>query len=336
MISSIIRRAANIYHDEGLRSLIEAIRRHLKTRLFFIPAVTDPGLSDISFLLTPIYNHRFSRRYGPGSDIIREDWDTLILLDACRFDDFESANQLQGELSSRISLGVDSHEFIKRNFVGRRLHDLVYVTANPHVSLLNGNEFHAVITDPIDQWDTDVGCVRPESVTAAAKDAHQQYPDKRIIVHYMQPHDPPLGPTGQILREKYQIAGPITNDSSMENNRVMELVAKGVIPTSVARKAYRETLAMALEEVGSLAAVVNGKVVISADHGEHFGEEPYKLLGPLYEHYRNPRTVELCKVPWCILDTGGSRRKIVSGEANQEPIISARVLENQLKALGYR
>jgi hypothetical protein len=331
-----IEHAARIYHHEGFRSLMHAIRRHFKSHYLPVPEVTDPGLSDIPFLLTPIYNWRFSRRYGSGADIIREDWDTLILLDACRFDDFESANQLQGELSSRISRGVDSYEFISRNFVGRRLHDLVYVTANPHVRLLNGNEFHAVITDPIDQWDTDVGCVRPESVTAAAKDAHQQYPNKRIIVHYMQPHDPPLGPTGQILREKYQIAGPITNDSSKDNNRVMKLVAKGVIPTSVARKAYRETLAMALEEVGSLAEMVNGKVVISADHGEHFGEEPYKLLGPLYEHYRNPRTVELCKVPWFILDTGGSRRKIVSGEPNQEPVMSGRVIENQLKALGYQ
>jgi len=262
--------------------------------------------------------------------------DTLILLDACRFDDFESTNQLQGEFRSRISRRADSYEFISRNFVGKRLIDTVYDTSNPHVSLLRGNEFHAVITDPMDQWDSEVGCVRPQSVTAAAKDAHQQYPDKRIIVHYMQPHDPPLGPTGRLLREKYQIDGPMGESSSMGDNRVMELVAKGVVPVPMARKAYRETLAMVLEEVRSLAAMLNGKVVISADHGEHFGEVPYRLLGPLYEHYGNPRTVELCKVPWFICDTGGTRRTIVSEASNQESVMSRKKVQDQLSALGYR
>jgi hypothetical protein len=212
----------------------------------------------------------------------------------------------------------------------------VYVTANPHVSLLNGDEFHAVITDPIDDWDGELGCVRPESVTKAAKDAHRQFPNKRIIVHYMQPHDPPLGSTGQLLRNKYQVLGMNHSDSSQVGDRIMELVSKGVISTATARQAYRETLAIVLEEVKSLAEVVDGKVVVSADHGEHFGEKPYNILPPLYEHYRNPRTVELCKVPWFTLDSSENRRGVLTGEPDEEPIINSKAVDNQLGALGYR
>jgi len=288
------------------------------------------------FLFAPIYNWHFSRYYGTGVDVVRENWDTLILLDACRFDDFESVNHIQGELSSRISQGVDSHEFIKKNFVNRRLHDIVYVTANPHVNLLNGDEFHAVITDPIDEWDAELACVRPESVTKAATDAHRQYPNKRIIVHYMQPHDPPLGPTGQLLRDMDLIGGMNHSDSSMGNYRMMELVARGVISTTIARRAYRETLAIVLKELMSWVGEVEGKVVISADHGEHFGEKPYNILGPLYEHYGNPRTVELCKVPWFIPDSSENYREIATGEPNEEPVMISKAVNNQLEALGYR
>jgi len=331
-----IERAFEIYHHEGIESLANAILRHVRSRLLPIPAVTDPNSMGWVFLFAPFHNWHFSRYYGAGIDVIDEDWDTLILLDACRLDDFESVNHIRGDLSSRISRGVDSYQFISENFVNRRLHDTVYVTANPHVSLLNGDEFHAVITDPLDDWDGELGCVRPESVTKAATDAHRQFPNKRIIVHYMQPHDPPLGSTGQLLRNNHQVLGMNHSDSSQVGDRVMPLVAKGVISTATARQAYRETLSIVLEEVKSLAEVVDGKVVVSADHGEHFGEKPYTILPPLYEHYKNPRTVELCKVPWLILDSSEGRREIETTQPDEESAMNPKTVDIQLKALGYR
>jgi len=332
-----LARSVEIYQNEGAKALVRKSLRHIQKEFSPVPTVTDPDTPNAAFVLKPLYNQYFNMQYGAGTDVMGEDWDILILLDACRFDDFEAVDQLSGELESRISRGVDSDEFIRENFLNRELHDTVYVTANPHVSLLRGEEFHATITDPIDHWDADIGCVRPEAVTEAAKRAHRQYPQKRIIVHYMQPHDPPLGPTAKRLRQQYQIGGPMSDDTTPDGDRIMELVADGTVATERAREAYRETLEIALEEAESLVEVVSGRVVVSADHGEHFGESPYPLLGPLYEHYQNPRTVELCKVPWFVMDAGGDRRKIKSeSPRDRESSVSEKAVEDQLEALGYR
>lgn len=86
-------------------------------------------------------NIAFERKYGPGIDVMAEDWDNLILLDACRYDYFESQINIEGELKSAISRGGHSWEFMQGNFVGREFHDTIYVTANPHVEKLSDGTF---------------------------------------------------------------------------------------------------------------------------------------------------------------------------------------------------
>jgi hypothetical protein len=333
----LLTRAVEIYEDEGYLSLLSKIPRYTHRTVSPVPAVTNTDTPSSTFVLKPLYNWYFNLSYGVGTEVISEDWDTLILLDACRYDDFRDVNQLPGELNSRISRGVDSPKFIRRNFFNRQIHDAVYVTANPHVSLLNGDEFYKTITDPIDQWDANLGCVRPRNVTQAAKKAHEVYTDKRIIVHYMQPHDPPLGPTAEQLREEYEICGPVPGKEAPDGDRIMKLVANGTIATDRARTAYKESIKIVLEEVRTLLNNVSGKVVISADHGEHFGEQPYPLLGELYEHYDNPRTVELCKVPWFVIDTDTTRPEIEEEKpANSDKLIPEKTVKEQLHALGYK
>jgi hypothetical protein len=257
------------------------------------PAVSnDPTPRFLYVLIKYIYNLIFTLQFGEGINIMNQSWDTLIILDACRFDDFKQYNQISGDLDCVISKGVDSAEFIRENFTGKRFPDTIYVTANPHVYLINDDIFHEIISDPISNWDQELKCVKPSDVATAAIDAHQKYPNKRIIVHFMQPHDPPLGETGQKLRDRYEINGPQSTD-----NRVMELVAEGIISEQMARKAYRETLKVVLDEVDDMLSSIDGNIVVTSDHGEMFGEKPYMLLGNLYEHYRNPKTTQLCKVP---------------------------------------
>jgi hypothetical protein len=332
-----IGRSAEIYRNEGIRTLIYKSIRHIYNKTFPAPTVKDPNAPKPVFILKYVFDWWFNIQYGTGTDVMTEDWDTLILLDACRFDDFKKINELTGELDSRISRGVDSNEFIRENFLDKEFHDTVYVTANPHVDLLNGDEFYDTVTEPIEQWDADLGCVRPKVVTNAAKRAHRKYPNKKMIVHYMQPHDPPLGTTADRLRDKYNIGGPISEDTAPNRDRIMELVADGTISIDNAHTAYRETLEIVLTEVESLLDTISGKVVVSADHGEHFGEQPYPLLGQLYEHYQNPRTIELCKVPWFVAETDMGRREI-KGEKSTEAVtpVSEEAVEEQLQALGYR
>jgi len=88
----------NLYPTAGHPVYMSIIQR-LK-RAFRNPRLFARGL-----------NRLFHRRGGlrsehtAGIDTFDEDWDTLILLDACRYDMFKSNSQLEGSLSSRISKG---------------------------------------------------------------------------------------------------------------------------------------------------------------------------------------------------------------------------------------
>jgi len=326
----MLKRSVSTLRDEGVTGFVKSATYKLK-RLASGGPSSRQYLRPIAGLFHPFFELAFHFRYGESVDVMAEDWDTLVLLDACRYDDFADTNTLDGDLSYRFSAGPDSPTFLKRNFENRTLHDTVYVTANPHVSKLDDDVFHATIDAPLSEWDETYQCVMPDSVTAAALDAHEKYPNKRLIVHYMQPHDPPIGPTGDTLRERHDIAGP--NEDTEEGMRVMDGVVDGTITPAEARQAYRETLEIVLKEVANLQSGIDGKTVISADHGELFGEH-YPILGDLYEHYDHPRTRTLCKVPWFVVEHD-DRRSVVSEPHRTSESTDRKAVESQLRALGY-
>jgi hypothetical protein len=174
-------------------------------------AVRNPNLfirEGVRLLSLPIHAGygRYVEYSNPeGVDVMAEDWDNLVILDACRYDYFEDQNTISGDLTRRISRGNKSWEFMQENFAGNQFHDTVYVTANPFVSRLD-DVFYAV--DTLDEyWDDDLGTIWPEDVVAAAVEANQAYPNKRIIVHFMQPHRPYLGGTADKLRERMDLVG---------------------------------------------------------------------------------------------------------------------------------
>lgn len=334
---SKLDRARVIYRQEGVVSLCRQSLKYVNGKILRKPTVTDNSTPSVLWILKYGYNSLFKLRYGSGTDVMSEDWDTLVLLDACRYDDFKQINDIPGDLQSQISKGVDSAEFIQKNFVGNDFHDTVYVTANPHVNSIPDDTFHEIISAPVKNWDDKLQCVPPEMVTEAAIAAHRDFPDKRIIVHYMQPHDPPLGPTADQIRERFDIGGPVSEQQERDGDRIMELVASGEVDEDLVREAYRETLDIVLNDVKRLLQEISGKVIVSSDHGEMFGESPYPFLGKLYEHYNNPKTVELCKVPWFVIDDESDRREIISeAPTNQSRDVDDSDIERQLEALGYK
>jgi len=75
----------------------------------------------------------------------------------------------------------------------------VYVTANPQFHKIREEldcEFHAVIDCWWEDWDDAVQTVRPETTTSAALKAAAEYPEKRLFVHFNQPHVPFIGESG--------------------------------------------------------------------------------------------------------------------------------------------
>ena len=146
-------------------------------------AIRQPNLviDELRRLPIILQNLWFKYTHPEPIDVMDKDWDNLLILDACRFDYFEDHNEISGELTSVVSHGSHSWEFIEGNFIDRKLHDTVYVSANPHTEKLPSNLFHAV--EPIYQteWNSELGTVLPEDIVTAALQANEQYPNKRLI-----------------------------------------------------------------------------------------------------------------------------------------------------------
>ncbi len=64
-------------------------------------------------------------------NIMRESWDYLIILDACRYDYLERCylNFFQGELSKKMSNGSCTSEWLNNSFPDY-YDDVIYITAN--------------------------------------------------------------------------------------------------------------------------------------------------------------------------------------------------------------
>lgn len=131
------------------------------------------------------------------TDVMTRDWDNLILLDGCRADTWRQTIQQRDDfrsdgLNTVFSVGSASPEFLSRTFDGKTFHDTVYISGNPFTEELTDGTFHArhnLIRDDR-YWSEQATTVPPERVTAAVKELASQYPNKRLIIHYMQPHHP--------------------------------------------------------------------------------------------------------------------------------------------------
>lgn len=129
------------------------------------------------------------------------------------------------------------------------------------------------------------------------------------------------------------------DDNVEEGPGIWNLLRDGKeIPLETVWEAYNENLDLVLSEVEPLLDDLNGKSVITADHGNLVGER----LGPIptrqkYGHPYGVYTEELVKVPWFIVE-GETRREVSADSPIKEnsDSIPETELEDKLEALGYR
>ncbi|WP_049972909.1 alkaline phosphatase family protein [Haladaptatus cibarius] len=275
-------------------------------------------------------NKYYYQQKGPDEDGVEffdEDWDNLIILDACRYDTFEKTHKLPGELQSRQTNSSSTPDFLYTYFDGADLRDTVYVTANPQLYRKRDRvdvKLHKVINIWQDEgWDEEFRTVRPETVTEIAEQAAEEFPNKRIVVHFIQPHYPFIGPTGK----KY-----LDLDSLDFWNRVM--AGEVDVPIDVLYKAYEENLEMVYPHVEQLLNTFKGKTVVTADHGEAFGERSWPLPMAEYGHPNGIYIPQLTTVPW-LVHQNGDRRTITTGEEGEDMDEVSVDVEQRLQDLGY-
>ena len=280
-----------------------------------------------------------------GCDFAAEDWDNLLILDACRYDMFERLNHVPGKLERRRSSGSSTREFLHNTFSRQTYYDIVYVTANPFVTKDMKDAFHATVDLWQTDWDEDLDTVPPDVVRRGLIDAAEQYPNKRLIGHFVQPHHPFIGPTG-----RSEIEGTTGNSAPRQRalgtdgealNRgdtVWDLAERGDITIDVLRRAYDENLEVALTEVDTLLDELDGLTVVTSDHGNLIDESPYDVFSIGSRRFAHPphaTAPELVQVPWLICESDGRRRHVQSEPPQSQAEAEEDVVNERLKALGY-
>lgn len=151
-------------------------------------------------------------------DIWKDDWDVLIVLDACRYDYFEKKYKdyfKKSELKkvksfSECAFRTLTIDWLCKNFT-KFYEDIIFISSNPIVNSrvewkekkkgedkeglsFSGRKHFFKVIDVWDfGWDNKFGTVFPEKVCEALLREKKKNPGKRFILDFMQPHFPYIG-----------------------------------------------------------------------------------------------------------------------------------------------
>lgn len=284
-------------------------------------AVTEP------FKLTREIHRSYWRfRALDGIHVVSEDWDNLIVLDACRYDLFEERNDISGELSKITSSGSMTTEWMEHNFEGGRFPEIVFVSGNPNLESVAA-EFAEVIRLWKRDWNEEFGTAHPEAMVDATLDAAERNPNKRLISMFVQPHAPFIGPKGRQFNQRGFTGGGIIKET--DKQPIWHQLGNGKIDKDDLWTAYKENFELTLPYVETLVNELEGKTVVTSDHGNAFGE-----MG-IYGHPKGVYIPELVEVPWLSIDTGTRKKIIPTDTLESTRSTDDQELNSRLEDLGY-
>lgn len=225
--------------------------------------------------------------------LLKKSWDVLFILDACRFDMFEQVYEsmgLSGKLRCVDSEAIETDHWYQKHWSGHN-NEIILVT--PHARLFKNshykNFFGAINTSGIpeqDDWRS------PEMAVKVFTDSQKENKDKRFIVHLIPPHLPFLGKCGRAWLEDIGLF------KHPDYKRIASMCNAGDIKWDKIKEYYLENIRFSLGFIKDSLEKIQGKIVITSDHGDLLGENG--LFGHGYED-ENVREI-LTTVPWLELN----------------------------------
>jgi len=222
-----------------------------------------------SFLQT--VGHHFNY----GHNFVTDDWDILIILDACRADLFREeikSHPLKEKLDTIdqvYSPASTSKEFMEKCYTqlsDEELSDIHLITANGwEDECLDTSRFHGIERVWEEYHDPSIGNTPPEPVTDAAINAYRQSNASRFIIHYLQPHAPFVHCPG-----KYNSVNRSHGEGNSQN--IWKGLQKGIYEESEILDDYAKNLEIVLDQLEILLNNMSGEVLITADHGNAIGD----------------------------------------------------------------
>jgi hypothetical protein len=264
-----------------------------------------------------------STRFRLGTHVLDEEWDLLIVLDTCRVDALEAvADEYEfiGEVDAITSLGSTSDEWMSQTFDTDhrdRISRTGYVTANPYSdAVFHHGEYPPAYRQPIATWpawdvvsadefglldevwrygtDERMKVTPPAVTTDRTIRANRTRDLDRLVAHYMQPHIPYIS---ELVRAAGRDEGTSVDDATVDevDANPFELLRTGAVDRTTVWTRYLDNLRLVLDSVGLLLENVDAdRVVITADHGEGFGEYG------VYEHPVGCPAPTVKRVPWVV------------------------------------
>lgn len=308
--------------------------------------VTNPirGLVHAAYTIYLGIWYTFTSRLSVGTHIYDENWDLLIVLDACRVDVLDSVASEYDfieNVGAKWSVGSHSHEWLAQTFsedYTDEIAETAYISGNGHTheTFISKDyppdetvpfcwpNWRTVDTEDFGQldmlWETahkDKLGVPPRAITDRTVEVARESKHDRLIAHYMQPHIP-------------YTAGALAEDrppTEIESNGWKSLEA-GDADHDEVWQLYENNLRLVLDEVELLLENVDAEnVVVTADHGNAFGE---------YSVYGHPEGMLLpCvkRVPWVVSSAVDTGEFTPSGEYLDD--IEKTDIEDHLHDLGY-
>lgn len=273
--------------------------------------------------------------------IFDEKWDHLIILDACRYDFFKKKIKkfkLKGKLEFRKTAGTNTVEWLRNNFQPTYYKDIIYITANPIITLsLGKTRFYKLIDVWKGGWDDDFGTVLPKTVYEYTLDTYHRYPNKKYIIHFLQPHFPYIGTEIGVKEAEILFKGGVKRKLQRKSlKKFFQLVEWDFyidVPLEKQLKLYEKNLELTLPWVRKIINLLPGKKVVTSDHGEAFGERI--LFFKVYGHLRGLRIPTLTIVPWFIVESAGKKITKVKRKKIKRVKIDEELIKERLRKLGY-
>lgn len=304
---SILHRAWEVFRSEGVANLLKKGSRYC----------LDSTQSRVSSLY-------------PARNVFEAEWDVLLILDGCRYDLMESVApdfDFISDVEQTASVGSKTTEWMEKTFTSEyqaEMANTAYVTGNPNTAKFVSKDDFARLDEMWRYtWDDDVGTMPMEPLTDRAIQIARTHDVPRLIVHYMQPHEPfltapELGGEDTVERK--------TDDANDAHRSVWTRLETGEITEDIVWSHYEDNLRCVLKNVGLLLNNIDAEnVVITSDHGNAFGEWGQ------YGHPAYRPISALRNVPW--VET--SATDTASYEPTKWTIEESDEVESRLSDLGY-
>ncbi len=298
----------------------------------------DPSLSTVEISLRKFWAGVLGRmRETPTAETVvwDDDWDVLVILDACRLDLLRKVAHEEpfkwfpsaDEIDAIWSVGSTSKEWLQNTFTdeySQEIERTACVTGNPYMSAVDDAPFADLLH--VDMADTEYGVktVPPRWITDPGIDLWRRREDlgvDRLVLHYMQPHAP--------FRDRPEWFREFKGQEKF-GSQVWWRLCDGSVGFDEFWEAYADNLHWVLEDLDVLHGSIDGTIRVTADHGNAAGEHG------IYGHPERVPVPAVRQVPWFeyeATDTGNYEPEHTA--ATVATVESQREIESQLDALGY-